>query len=108
MLTTYHNVVDGWYLTIPDEWKDRITISRRDQITGLREVVFSLWRGEDQPPLAFLSIYRGARAPEGAFILRDEGTVVYSAVFYKENWDCGLDGAGLLERFSTIRSSWDS
>ena len=55
------------------------------------EVVFSRWRGEEQPPTPFLSIYRGSRAPEGAFVLRDEGTVVYSARFHESGWDCGLD-----------------
>lgn len=108
VLTTYHNVADSWYLVIPEEWKGRITISRNDQVTGLREVVFSLWQGEDQPPIPFLSIYRGSQAPEDSFVLRDEGTVVYSARFHDCPWDCGLDETGLLENFSTIRSSWYS
>lgn len=34
--TTYHNVTDGWYLIIPDTWKDCITISRYDAISGQR------------------------------------------------------------------------
>ena len=45
VMTTYHNVVDSWYLIIPDEWRGRITISRNDQVTGQREVVFSRWGG---------------------------------------------------------------
>ena len=108
VMTTYHNVVDSWYLIIPEEWKGRITISRNDQVTGQREVVFSLWRGTDQAPIPFLSIYRSAQAPEDAFVLRDEGTVVYSARFHECPWDCGLDENGLLENFRTIRSSWYS
>ena len=108
VLTTYHNVVDSWYLIIPEEWRGRITLSRNDQVTGLREVVFSRWRGEEQPPVPFLSIYRGSRAPEGSFVLRDEGTVIYSARFHEGGWDCGLDEAGLLEHFQTIQSSWGS
>ena len=108
VMTTYHNVVDSWYLIIPEEWRGRITISRNDQVTGQREVVFSLWRGEDLRPVPFLSIYRSAQAPEDAFVLRDEGTVVYSARFHEGGWDCGLDETGLLEHFRTIRSSWYS
>ena len=41
-------------------------------------------------------------------MLRDEGTVVYSARFHECPWDCGLDENGLLENFRTIRSSWYS
>ena len=26
VLTTYHNVSDGWYLTIPESWRDQMSI----------------------------------------------------------------------------------
>ena len=45
VMTTYHNVADGWYLEIPEDWRDEITISRNDAVTGQRQVVFSLWQG---------------------------------------------------------------
>ena len=113
VLTTYHNVQDSWYLEIPDNWRDKITISRIDQISGQREVVFSYWRGGEQTPTPFLSIYRltgSSRAVSatinGRFILREEDTVIYAARFYDCPWDCGLDEADLLDRFQTIQSSW--
>ena len=111
VLTTYHNVTDGWYLEIPESWRDRLTISRNDQITGQREVVFSRWLGEDREPEPFLSIYRlsSSRADRveenGWFLLREEENVIYAARF-RGSWDCGLDEQGLRDRFKTIQTSW--
>lgn len=112
VVTTYHNVSDGWYLTIPESWRDQITISRNDQVTGRREVVFSHWLGQAREPEPFLSVYRmsSSRAADleeqGWTILRDEENITYAARFRENSWDCGLDEMDLLERFDTIKRSW--
>ncbi len=111
--TTYHNVADSWYLEIPDSWRDKITISRNDQVSGRREVVFSLWRGQEEAPEPFLSVYRltgsnrvSAAAGSGRFILREEETVIYAAKFYACEWDCGWEEADVLNSFKIIQKSW--
>ena len=113
VLTTYHNVADGWYLVVPEGWRDKITMSRNDQVNGQREVIFSLWQGAGQAPVPFLSLYRltgssrSVQATEaGRFVLREDENVIYAAQFYDCGWDCGLDEAGLLENFHTIQNSW--
>ena len=114
VLTTYHNVSDGWYLTIPESWRDQITISRNDQVTGRREVVFSHWRGEDKEPEPFLSVYRVSSSrssdleEDGWLVLREEENIIYAARFHEGSWDSGLEEMDLLERFDTIRRSWYS
>lgn len=115
VLTTYHNVADSWYLVVPDAWKDKITISRNDSLSGQREVVFSLWMGRDREPMPFLSIYRltgnnrtTRSTQDDRFVLRDEGSIIYAAKFYDCPWDCGLDKADLMEGFKTIQASWYS
>lgn len=112
VMTTYHNVSDGWYLEIPESWRDQITISRNDQVTGQREVIFSHWRGTERAPEPFLSIYRvsSSRSSElegnGWFVLLEEENVIYAAQFHDSDWNCGLDEMDLLERFKTIQASW--
>ena len=113
VMTTYHNTADNWYLEVPDSWKGKITISRNDSLTGQRQVIFSLWQGENEAPMPFLSIYRltgsnrSVRAAEdGRFILREEGEVIYAAKFYDIPWDCGMTQADLMESFQTIQTSW--
>ena len=112
VLTTYHNVSDGWYLIIPESWRSQISISRNDQVTGRREVVFSHWLGEEREPEPFLSIYRMSSSrtadleEDGWVVLREEENITYSARFHDDGWNCGLDEMDLLERFNTIKRSW--
>lgn len=112
VLTTYHNVSDGWYLIIPESWRSQISISRNDQVTGRREVVFSHWLGEEREPEPFLSIYRMSSSrtadleEDGWVILREEENITYFARFHDDGWNCGLDEMDLLERFNTIKRSW--
>ena len=113
IMTTYHNVVDNWYLEIPDSWKNKITIYRNDTVIGQREVIFAQWKGHEEPPVPFLSIYRltgtnraAASVRAGRFVLREEGSVIYSAKLHDTKFNCGLDETDLLERFHTIQSSW--
>lgn len=112
VLTTYHNVSDGWYLIIPESWRDQITISRNDQVTGRREVVFSHWLGAEREPAPFLSIYRMSSSrssdleEDGWMVLREEENMTYAARFHEDGWNSGLDEMDLLERFDTIRRSW--
>ena len=112
VLTTYHNMSDGWYLEIPESWRDQITISRNDQVTGRREVVFSLWRGDEEEPRPFLSVYRvsnsgrSSSVEENWVVLREEENIIYAARFHENGWNSGLDELDLLERFNTIQRSW--
>lgn len=116
VMTTYHNVSDGWYLEIPDSWIGQITISRNDMLSGQRQVIFSLWQGEDEAPVPFLSIYRltgsnrvSRAEEEGRFTLREEGEVIYAAKLYDCEWNCGLTANDLLmKNFQTIQTSWYS
>lgn len=112
IMTTYHNVVDNWYLEIPDSWKNKITIYRNDMIIGQREVIFAQWKGTEEPPVPFLSIYRltgtnraVASSRAGRFVLREEGSVIYSAKLYDTGFKSGLDENELLERFHTLQNN---
>ena len=108
--TTYHNVTDGLYLIIPDTWKDCITISRYDAISGQRAVIFYHLEGSgDLSP--FLVIYKFTSQTNRAntsnrFILREEENAVYAASFYNSSWDCGMDETELVSAFKLIQSGW--
>ena len=108
--TTYHNVTDGWYVIIPDTWKDCITISRYDAISGQRAVIFYHLEGSGAPS-PFLVIYKFTSQTNRAntsnrFILREEENAVYAASFYNSSWDCGMDETELVSAFKLIQSGW--
>jgi len=115
VMTTYHNVADSWYLELPENWRDRIILTRSDQTSGQREVIFAVWEGDDKPPRPFLSVYRltgnnraTVASSYGRFVLREEESVIYAAKFYDSGWDCGMDESDLLRSFKTIQSAWYS
>ncbi len=61
-MTTYHNYPDGWYLVLPEQSIENITIRREDRVSGERAVVFSIITGEtdaDGNPVLhdFMEIY---------------------------------------------------
>lgn len=107
--TTYHNRTDGWYLEIPEDWVERLTISRTDRAVGQREVIFARWKGEKQEAERFLAIYKLTGPNRSAwagttnrFILQETDDTIYAATLLNNNWDCGLDEAALRERFHLI------
>ena len=107
--TTYHNRTDGWYLEIPEDWVGQLTISRTDRAVGQREVIFSRWKGEGKEPERFLAIYKLTGPNRSAwarttnrFILQEDDDTIYAATLLYNSWDCGLDEAGLRERFHLI------
>lgn len=115
IFTTYHNLSDGWYLIIPENWIDNITISRDDTVSGQRTVIFSRWNGADEEPTPFLAIYkltgpnRFTRAEHGErFELGGDSTTIYAASFFDSDWDSGLDEIEILQHFGLIINSWAS
>lgn len=113
IMTTYHNRTDGWYFQIPDNWIGRLTISRRNSVSGERAVVFSRWIDEQTPPQDFLILYRltgdnrEVRSTMGnRQVLVVENDEIYSFELLENSWDCGLDKDDILERFNFIKTEW--
>ena len=107
--TTYHNVSDGWYLVIPQEWKSQIVLRRNDSASGQRAVIFYHTDGNQETP--FLVIYKFTSQFERAtisnrFELRREDDAVYAAAFYDSGWNPGISETDLLASFHLIQSSW--
>lgn len=115
-LTTYHNVTDGWYFSLPDGWGQRLTLSRKDSNTAdERAVTFSLWKGEDQEPVRFMTIYKltGANRARRATMgnrqsLYTDTNAVYAYELWPDEWDTGLTHEEIVERFNIIRPEWST
>ena len=109
VMSTYHNNSDRWYLELPSQWDGVITMGRQEHTTiGERAVVFAHWKGEEEAPERFLTIYRltgNNRAlhavQDDRFVLWEDSDTVYAAEFHQNSWDCGIDREALLEAFHT-------
>ena len=114
VMTTYHNYSDGWYLVLPEDWGDRITVRRADGGPGERTLVFSYYAGGGDP-VDFLRIHTisGENRDErsklaGRFILKYSGETVYAATVTEEAADLPLtiSQEEISAGFHIIYSDW--
>ena len=113
-MSTYHNVDDGWYLCLPDSWRDRILITRTAGAEA-STVTFSIQGDGTEPPRDFLRITKltgsnreiqATRA--GRIILRRQPEIIYTAELLEANsgWEYGLTEDEVREAFNLITTEW--
>ena len=114
-LTTYHNYSDGWFLTLPEEWENQLTISYGEVETGLSGYTFSRWIDADTEPEPIFTIYafsgedRNEEAASGGrFLLSERGDVTYAASFGSCAWAEDLTEEDLAAMFHYIQIDWNS
>ncbi len=116
VLTTFHNVTDGWYFDVPDSWTHRLVISRQDSVSaGERGVAFSLWQGDDRPAKTFLVLYKITGANQQSWagegdrqVIYSDSTATYAFELMPQVWDTGLTGEDIISRFHIIRTEWST
>ena len=113
--TTYHNPTDGWYLVLPESWKDVLMVTSVTSAAGERIVTFGVYQGEDTDPLEVIAIYtesgesREYKATKGdRFILMRQATTVYAAEFLPDysTWSGAMSADALKDGFRMIRDEW--
>lgn len=114
-LTTWHNFPGGWYVTIPEDWEGKLTISRGAAVSGVRGYVFSRWEGPPALPEEIFTIYAFAgkdsgdlAQQDGRFILAEKGGVTYAASLGTCEEARALTRDGLKSLFDFIRVDWNN
>lgn len=115
---TYHSVVDGWYLMLPNGWNaGNIIVARDDSLNvrGERAVVFYYQSDPEAEPEKFLTIYRltgsnrTARARlSGRVTLASDSSAIYCGMLDPSVWDCGMNEDELVQRFKLLTAEWAS
>lgn len=115
-LRTYHNLEDSWYLRLPEDWVDRIWVSR-SSVTDESTVSFSILKGDSQSPEPFLKITaitgssRENRAVRGTrFLLSRQDETIFTAELLEANdsWRYGVTADEVREAFSLITAEWSA
>lgn len=113
--TTYHNYSGGWYVTLPNEWRDGLTISRSAEVSGVRGYVFSQWYGDGREPEELFTIYSFngegrdvLTVEDGRFLLKGKGDVSYAASLGPAAASAGLTQEDLKEMFDFIWVDWNT
>ena len=114
-LTTYHNYSGSWYLILPDSWRDQLTVSRGNAVSGVSGYIFSKWNGYEQAPEEIVTIYgftgddRMALAQgDGRFLLAEKGETAYSASLGTCEQARNLTQEELTAMFRFIYMDWNS
>ena len=105
---TYHCQSYGWYITLPPEQWDRVTVMNGDIISGENCVEFSV---DGKPVAALYSITcenRESRAQMGdRFIVTRLPGTIYAGEIYDAPKD-GVEVTALRDSISMIVSTWES
>ena len=114
-MTTYHNYAGSWYLILPDEWHDRISVSRSEEVAGVYGYTFSKWNGYDQEPEEIVTIYGFSgddrlelAQQENRFLLAEKGEIAYAASLGTCDWAQALTHEDLTAMFHFIYLDWNS
>ena len=113
-LCTYHNFTDGWYLVLPEELAQALSVRRLDSVSGERTVVLSTVSGSTEDPTItdILAIYtltgdnKAERAAmSGRFLLADDDRRLFAASILSGGQDMVTEEQ-IRDSFSLIRTRW--
>lgn len=114
VLSTYHDSEDGWYLQLPAEWEDRISVTHSVS-SSESSVSFYVGEAGKEGPQEFLRITtltgtgRESRAVRGnRFNLIRQSDTIYVAELMEANntWEYGITEDEVRAAFSLIRREW--
>ena len=116
LCSTYHSG-EGWFLILPDSWRENLTVRREDIVAGERGVILSQVDRRTRDVIDILVIYTltgenrsdRARLP-GRFIIpgMEEGTTVFAGRILSDSdvWAHSLTAEDLIGRVKPIRQEW--
>ena len=114
-LTTYHNNFDEWFLILPFDWREKVSVRREDAVPGERTIIFSYYNAADNTHKDFLKVYKlsGDSAEERAgrdsrVFLMTEGATAYAFELLAPPNSFGLsfDETLIRENFRLTYSEW--
>ena len=112
VLSTYHSIEDGWYLRLPDSWRDQILVTR-SVIPDEAYVTFYAWTQEGIEPFLRISAITGnsrsiKASRGGRFTLSRQAETTFTAELLEANdtWEHGITEDQVREAFSLIAKEW--
>lgn len=114
-MTTFHNYAASWYLVLPQTWRDGISVSRGNVVSGVNGHIFYKWNGYDRSPEEIMTIYAFTgddrltlAEGDGRILLAEKGDTAYSAALGTCNWAKTLTQNELISMFRFIYLNWNS
>lgn len=116
VLSTYHDVADGWYLQLPEGWPERVWVGRS---TSPDEIGITFYtdssREESYVPVLRITALSGSERERlavrtGRFILGRNDGVIYVGELLKGNqdWKYSVTEDEVRASFSLIGTEWSA
>ena len=116
VLSTYHDVADGWYLQLPEGWPERVWVGRS---TSPDEIGITFYtdssREESYVPVLRITALSGSERERlavrtGRFILSRNDGVIYVGELLKGNqdWKYSVTEDEVRASFSLIGTEWSA
>ena len=113
--STYHCEADGWYIILPEQWREGFTVRRETNVlSGERAVVLSQADADDNIS-DLLTIYalsgenkRDRAKIPGRFVLLQGETVIYAARLTGSEQPSEEQRRDLTDRFHLIYTEWNT
>lgn len=106
---TYHNYPGGWYVTVREQWADKLTVTRATVLNGVQGYRFSVLRELGMEPLFTIAALTGENRHKTLEQsnwerLTEKGEVLYVCCVEGEN----LTTETLQEMFHFIQVDWNT
>ena len=108
-LQTCHNMTDGWYFRLPEDWKDSV---RSDRTTAADAASVTFYVRDGNLPFLRITAYTGAdrelQAVRGSqFLLGRQAENLYAAELLEAgDWEHGMTADRIREAFFLITEEW--
>jgi len=113
ILTTYHNNFDEWFLILPSDWNEQVTVRREDAVPGERTIIFTYLGSADEQQIDFLKIhklsgesaYERARSGNRVFLLTEgASSYAFEILTPPDSFGLTLNETVIKENFRLIYS----
>lgn len=111
VMTTCHDVDDGWYLVIPANWSEKVLATRKVSMSGDATVTFSVIGDTGELPQEFMRIYTQPDDEENdkssrLTLSRGSGKLYTAEILEDGSWNGSFTEEELHSAFYVIQPEW--
>lgn len=111
VLTTCHDVDDGWYLVIPSSWSEKVLATRKVSMSGGATVTFAVIGDMGEPPREFMRIYTQSNDEDNdrsdrLTLSRGSGKLYTAEILENGSWNGSFTEEELHSAFYVIQPEW--
>ena len=109
VMDTYHDLTDGWYLVLNDDWHGKMSGTRLDAMENGTCVTLQV---DGRPVLYLYSLSGEERERDaqtgGRTLVMQRANVAYAMRITEDGGELGISSAWVSSHFNLISTAWDA